>query len=206
MTKSDDWDFKVDVKESESVKEIKSSRQSLERREKPQAKLGIDQAAYVNRDERMKRFKAGVEDKPLDNLKVATIDQRVKATLIDSVFIALIYFAGTIYAQGYLENIIVDLNLNFLSSHYVTLALAYLIFHVLVSASLKQSVGMKIMKLRIGNSLDDYGASFMAIVWREAIVRPISILSIIGLLIALTNKQHRTLHDYLAGTIVYDES
>ena len=77
------------------------------------------------------------------------------------------------------------------------------ILYIVPSILFKRSIGKSFLNLYVGkNSQAGRNANFAQAIMRELVFKPISILSIFGLLMMLVNRESRALHDRLSGTAV----
>ncbi len=80
-----------------------------------------------------------------------------------------------------------------------------LLFFVLPTIMMRKSIGKSVQGLRVGYSNDGVSISKGEAFVREIILRPISVLSVIGIVLMFTNKKNQALHDLILKTSVYSD-
>jgi uncharacterized RDD family membrane protein YckC len=221
--KDGDWDFKVSEEHLEQVKiKRKATKASGSastiapaqlKKPKKKKNLEIDQ---VER-KRISRSAIARRDAALQNyaeLMPPTILNRGIATIVDFSIIAglgyLGYFLRPQLHYHYVKllaekgiNQTLDPNLldNGLMGVFVFMS-AFLVIYFPAMA-FKKTPGKSMMNIRIGHATIGVTPGKMAILMRELIFKPISIVSVIGLLIGIKNDGARCLHDMLTGTALY---
>lgn len=219
MSDKDDWDFKVDrgVAPEEPKKKFEKKR-SLEDiaeafTEKPTQELKLDHEALPPRNARIENVKKSIALERFADIKAAPIGRRIQASLVDLIYIASLGFAGWMLFSKYQQVIERGLPSGLLANvpspelvlEFSISILAILFFHIFPTCWYRKSFGKKIFSLRIGWKEDDCGVPKKAVLWRELVAKPLSLISVFGLLLIFTNKKRRALHDFLSGTVVYDE-
>jgi uncharacterized RDD family membrane protein YckC len=138
---------------------------------------------------------------------IASIPKRVFATIIDlAIFIVLfllIYFAVYIDHQifqgqsgsGYVYEMV-----NPTGSVYLTVLISWIVFIILTEFKRGQSIGKRLIKIKVVRQ-DLSKATFVNISIRH-LFDLIDIVLLIGLLVALANKNQQRIGDILAKTIV----
>jgi uncharacterized RDD family membrane protein YckC len=148
--------------------------------------------------------------KPISQMTLATPGSRILATLIDwamyLTFGAIGVGVSIAVALAFRDPTIDQPNLEFAIDIIIRIAswIGVLINVLLISGS-GQTVGKKVMKIRIVNRDSGAPASFNdGVFWRNGIFGLISIIPFVGLvdLVFLFLEGHETLHDKLAHTIV----
>ena len=86
----------------------------------------------------------------------------------------------------------------------VNFFLLFLLLYIFPVFSMKRTIGKVFIKIEIEDINDGLVGGFR-VVLREIVLKPISILTIIGIVIAFTNKKKRSLHDYLTATYIIPE-
>ena len=79
------------------------------------------------------------------------------------------------------------------------------IFYLIPTCTSRKSLGKKLFSIRIGSKFEDGKITKKAVLIREVLIKPISLISIVGVLLIFTNSKRRALHDYICGSTVYDE-
>jgi len=219
---NDEWEFKVDITEKTKTRKKTTDpkprkKNSLEDIAKAfseeEVELKLDTDKFVHRDKRNAMVKKSLALEEFARIKPAPLFRRMKASVVDVIFVATI--CGGTWMSYPFWKIYLETNLppGLLGgfSHpekvleFSVVALVYIFFYLLPTCTRRKSLGKKLFDLRVGHREDDRPLSKKAMLWREVIVKPLSVLSLVGLLIALINENRRTLHDYLSGTTVYDE-
>ncbi|PIP91887.1 MAG: hypothetical protein COW01_11845 [Bdellovibrionales bacterium CG12_big_fil_rev_8_21_14_0_65_38_15] len=223
--KDDDWDFKVDrgVTPHDAKSDIKSrlgKKQSLEDiaaafSDEPEApsELVLDHEATVPRRERLENFKKSHALERYAAIKPAPLGRRIKSLMIDVIFQIALIGAGVIvfpFTKQFLERNLPSGVLSEVPHPEIVLqsilpVLLLLFFHIIPTCSSRKSLGKKILSIRIGSKFEDGKVSKKCIFIREVIIKPLSLLSVVGILIIFVNSKRRALHDYICGTAVYDE-
>lgn len=223
--KDDDWDFKVDrgVTPHDVKSEIKSKlakKQSLEDiaaafSDEPQtpSELVLDHEATVPRRERLENFKKSHALEKFAEIKRAPLGRRMKAFVVDIIFQSVLIFAGLMIFPFVKQDLERNLPPGLLSGipypdkilEYAIPFLLFLFFYLLPTCSSRKSLGKKLLSIRIGSKFEDGKVSKKCVFMRELFIKPLSLISIIGILLIFTNRKRRALHDYICGTAVYDE-
>lgn len=209
----DDWSFKVDKqkqsKKNENVR-AKSPKGLLNKsKKKKDPSLKLD---YTGAPKRVSRTKmAENESGEIQEARPSPMT-RVMAGLVDSVVIFLLYkLSGflNIFLKDQVKEIFILLKQEKLVklssfveiSNLLIFFVAYCIVFVILPAFWKKSIGKAFFKLVINNTFGEQVGP-MRIVVREIIFKPLSSLSIFGILMIPFNNNRRGAHDYLSGTIV----
>ncbi len=223
--KDDDWDFKIDrgVAPQDIKADIKAriaKKQSLEEiaaafSDEPEipSELVLDHGATVPRRERLENFKKSHTLEKFAEIKSAPLGRRIKAFLIDVIFQGVLVFGGMIvfpYIQQDLERklpagILTGLPYPEIVLEALLPLLLLLFFHIIPTCTSRKSLGKKFVSIRIGSKFEDGNISKKAVFFREVLVKPLSFISIVGVLLIFTNPSRRALHDYICGSTVYDE-
>lgn len=218
---NDEWNFKIDDKHKKSEPKNSSGvakKRSLEdiakafEPEKPMD-LALDHDALPSRETRNANFNKTVALERFAEIKPAPIGRRIKASVIDLLFVSVFMIASLLsfpLYRTYLERslpsgMLANVPYPQLVLEYTIPFLVFLFLHIFPSCIWRKSLGKKLCDIRIGWQDEDCGVPKKAILWRELIAKPLSVISVLGLLLAFTNKRFRTLHDFLSGTVVYDE-
>lgn len=215
--KGNDWDFKVEKSDLKEAERATTPRPSKPKKRIPKAKksLKVDNS----RKETMTRTARAKCDTELDRLaalKSPSVATRIKASLYDAALIAIIVGATYYFKE--------DLNY-----HYVKLLadnginqtlhpdllnqilvggvsfVGVLLFYIFPTLSSRRSPGKKVERIRIGSGEHADTVSGSVAFIREIILKPISVASVIGILLSLKAKRGRGLHDLILGTTLYNE-
>lgn len=223
MSNDDEWDFKIDdkdakPKQSKDGAKVKRPKRSIEEIAKdfapqPEMELRLDHKSFIHRDERNQIVKRSIALEEFARIKPAPYGRRIKAIIFDFLYIVTLCglswlsfpYWRTEFEAALPPGLLGDIPNPQLVLEYSIPFFVYLTMYLLPTCFSRKSPGKKIFDLRIGNKEDDCGISKLAIFWREIIVKPISIVSVVGLLLVFINEKRRSLHDYLSGTTVYDE-
>lgn len=221
---SDDWSFEVEEKkESEtqeeinlkrpspskpSLKKISSTSKNKEIELSLKSKV-ITKSRSADAREMQAEFEAQHED--LDIPMGPNISLRAQAFLIDT-FTCLLGVVGLYFYDKMLFKMprsvasFIPHDLRNYGDQYLLAAVFffafYLIVVVLFTAVSGRSIGKKFTRL-IVKSTDESSVSFVQVLWRELIVKPISVISIVGILFYFIEGKRRMLHDYLSGTSLF---
>lgn len=208
--KLDNWNFKLELQESEKTV-IKTNKVPVSNKNKKLI-LDIDPVEVVPE---LKKISSNKKDNRSVNIKEyepAGITKRVLAQLIDLVVILITFFMSAFFVPfvaQFCQALIDRTNFSFLTGkivntqyvHFAIFILDYFILYVVFLAFSNSSVGKKIMGLSVRGK-NYYNLSITQAFSREMIFKPISFLSVIGILISFFNEDKKALHDLLATTIV----
>ena len=221
MSDNDDWDFKLD-KDAPAKKDIPATKKVVKPKlediarafsDEAPAELKLDHDALPPRSARVENFKKTVALERFSDIKPAPISRRIQVGVVDLIFIAVLFIGPWLafpLVKTKLERSLPSGLLSGLPNPEVILEfslsfVAIFIFHLLPTVFSRKSLGKRFFDLRIGWKDDDCGVPKKAVLWRELVAKPISALSIVGILFVFLNKRGRGLHDFLSGTVVYDE-
>lgn len=175
--------------------------------------IGVDNT----RKEKMTRAARARRDEENDRLAAMQsplVSTRIKATVYDvvlnGVIIGATYFFKEDINYQYIEilkkyQINQTLHPDLLNQILVGSVsfvgiLLFFIFPTIVS---RKSPGKKVEGIRIGSGEKALDASRSIVILREFILKPLSVVSVIGILMALKTKRNRGLHEMLTGTTLY---
>lgn len=172
------------------------------------SKLRIDtEQAVALQKEAIKKMRA-VEDVIIQ----APVIKRIVAQFVDFFVILLLFIVSAyfvpfgvkvtknILASAALDNMF-DKSTTPQLVHLVFFLLGiYIIFVVFLSAT-NTTVGKRAMDLQV-RDVDSSTISLSQAFLREMILKPLSFLSILGVLYVFVNKERKTLHDLLSSTLV----
>ena len=221
--KSEDWDFKVSDEHLEQVQVKKKPRKasggagsiapSELKKTKKKKKLQVE---TVKR-KKMSRSAIAKRDAALQNyaeLMPPSLFSRLISTIIDYGIIAglgagafflketLHYHYVKLLADNgisqTLDPVLLD---NLLMGTFVLIIAFFLVFFPAVA--FKKTPGKSMMNIRIGSSTIGERPGRMTILLREFILKPICVVTVIGVLIGLKNDGNRGVHDMLLGTALY---
>jgi uncharacterized RDD family membrane protein YckC len=147
-----------------------------------------------------------------ENMIFASLVKRTAAQLIDLfvlfiLFILSAYFVpvGIKVCQIFMERSKLKFMYDMMTtSQLVQLVIftfyVFIIFVVFLSIT-NTTIGKKIMRLEVRGS-EYYPLSIMKAFLRELVFKPLSFLTVVGILYAWVNPEKRTFHDLLSSTIV----
>jgi uncharacterized RDD family membrane protein YckC len=214
---NEEWDFKLDTEgkdkyltdedaEGKTTKKKKSLRvEGYER------KLELDMRPLKAKPQVYKA--TSVEPLPEERAIIyGSVLKRFFAEIIDLFIMIIIYVLSTFFVPFGLKlcqifneraklKFMYDAATNSLLVHLGIFAFDFFIVFVLFLALSGTSVGKKVMGLYVRNKYN-HTISLPQAFLREMIYKPLSALSIVGVLYALINDEKKTLHDLLASTIV----
>ncbi len=206
------WDFKLD--EEVAPRKKKSTGKPLLKNAKKEGKLGLDESSVPARKSRRQLAKeeGGTSIKGRDIIDPAAHWRRGLAFSVDLVILILIVALGqgasvmfSDFGQSIKEFLGPEM-VNTIPLDVGGVVIAFAIHFLLIivpMASSQKSIGKKIFKLKILGTLKPK-APLGVIVIREYIAKPISIISVIGILMIPLNMRRRGLHDFISGTLVLD--
>ena len=205
---SDDWEFKVD---EEAIPESKSSPKKKKKKKK-KAYAKPPQVKLVTKGKEKKK-KAGMAMRQAALQQYGEIippnnKNRLVANAIDGIITLIIIFFSVAmtgplksFFFGQLQNVASEKQDMFL--FLVSSIFLYIVFIVYPSASFKKSPGKYYAQIRIGTPELDIKAKFFQIFFRELIIKPLSVMTIVGAGLILINPARRALHDFICGTALY---
>ncbi len=221
--KNDGWDFKVDeedLKASQkprkkvkasggaaalSPDEINSKKKKRKLEVESVRKTKMTRAAIARRDAALEQYAELMPPGPIS---------RILSTLIDYGLIALIFglsyyfyediryqYVHLLAEKGINQTLPPD-QLKQLLVGAITLvgSILFIFFPAVFS---HKTPGKSMMNIRIGHATIGERPTKKAILARELILKPLSVASLIGVLIGLKNDGARCLHDMIAGTALY---
>lgn len=220
MSDDNDWDFKLkeeDLPEEKKTVKANDGGTALKRKKKKKAtKMGLDYNSIPEKKSRSAVARRQAELEREAEITEAPIPRRIFAGVIDFIIaagllvgVALsipeaeLHVLSFLSEQGISQSLHPDDFKNILSIA-ISIPLLF-IFLVLPALIKKGSIGKIIMKIRIGHNELTTKASGVQILFRETIAKLISIVSIIGIFLPFFNERSKSLHDYLCGTVLYDD-
>lgn len=210
MVDDDDWDFDVNTPK----KKEKIVNKPLLNRSKSEDKLNLDNDSTIVRKSRrqMAREAGGTSIKDRDIIDPAAHWRRGLAFVVDLVILVLIVVIGQAASSVFIElgqsieEFLGREAINALVLDIGGLVISFFLHFLFVlvpMASSQRSLGKRIFKLKILGTLKPKAPLGVYMI-REYIAKPLSVLSLIGIIIIPLNKARRGLHDYISGTIVID--
>lgn len=223
MSNSDDsWNFKVDKSKSDkdvtkkSIAVPKPTKRKDNLFEEEHVDLDVSQSNPKSRKSRKALAKEyeREEDRPYTpaiNELYGSFFRRGNAFLFDLFSVCLISgLALTYYPQYFieLENILAALigQKNSIFEFYLVCSVG-LIYFVIVSVPhiiFGASFGKKMMNVKVFGS-ERQPAGFLQSFMREIILKPVSLISVLGVMMCFFSKKRKMLHDHLVNTEVHRE-
>ncbi len=223
--KDDNWDFKVaeedlekaELKKSRSVKASGSDGAAPDpaqlKKVRKKKKLEVEQV----KRKKMTTAQIARRDQALANyaeLEPPRFMNRVISTIIDYGIIAGAWFGSKMFMpQIYREYVKalsergIDQTLHpQVLEQYISIAVTVVaaLFIVYFPVFLfKKTPGKSIMEIRVGHKVHGVTPSRFMVLFREMILKPISVASVIGVLIGIKNDGNRCLHDMLSNTALF---
>ncbi len=219
VSDGDDWEFKLDEETVKPKREVKASggdQKDLPHKKKP-LKMEVDfdkKPARRNRSA-LARKEAGVaefaEIIPIDHTR------RLLANIIDLVVviacISLAWFIAPMikgYIIEYARQNVLDLPFSpreiVLYCRVSLFFIFFFLFYAYPCLLFNRSLGKNVIRIRIGNHDGKIFSERGFIFIRELIVKPISLFSLVGVLMIFTNPAKRGLHDFICGTALFLDS
>lgn len=224
--KSEDWDFKVSDEHLEQVDIKKKPRKasgnaatvapSQLKKSKKKKSLQVEGVKRKKMSRTAVAKKATAEER-FAALKAPSYVDRVIATVIDYGIIVASAVGADMYKDTLYYYLVEFLAQNKISQPYhpdlvknvligVVVFLVSFLFVIFPTFAFERSPGKSMMKIRIDTAfLEGEEPGKMARLIREFILKPLSIISVIGLVLAFKNKGNRCLHDMILGTALYTE-
>jgi uncharacterized RDD family membrane protein YckC len=221
--KDDNWDFKVDEADLKATqkprKKVKASGgddnispEEINRKKKKRKlevesvrKTKMTRAAIARRDAALEQYAELMPPGPIS---------RILSTVIDYGLIALIFgvsyyfyediryqYVQLLSEKGINQTLPPDQLKQLLIGVITFLGSFVLIFMPAVFS--QKTPGKTLMNIRIGHATIGERPTKKAILLREMILKPLSVISVLGVLIGLKNDGSRCLHDMLTGTALY---
>ncbi len=211
----DSWDFKIeqpaeeksagidkDLGEDDSSEDVKYV---LEKKSQPTESEWNKTKTKKNNDQAKK--------KRIKKYHLAGLGQRLMSVLIDVLMLSGIFhiskMKGFIY---FIETVCFDifsllsLENSFLNNRsylfiFINFVILSMTFYMVPILFFKRSFGKKICKVRIYSSLGEAPTS-KVLFMREAVFKPLSLMTVIGVLVIFIDKKRRGFHDKMADTII----
>lgn len=220
MSDKNDWEFKVEIKnhgKDETVTKAQAKKRRLTARQaikKKSPKLKLEagktgtrltrtQLAQKTKTMTLAEMRPEKAKTPHTKRLIAfTIDLLVEAVLVT---VLMMLYRNKL--QGMVDLVVTkaaELDVVIASRDirlFYCVLLVHFIFIFFPTSSTGRTIGKYLCGLRVEKS-SGKGIGFLSSFFREFFFKPISVLSGIGLLLAVTNKRHRCLHDFLSGSVV----
>ncbi|MCR9203009.1 MAG: RDD family protein [Halobacteriovoraceae bacterium] len=223
-SKGGDWDFKVADEDLEKVEVKKKARtkkasgaapspSELKKAPRKKPRLEVEQKTK----KRMTRGAIARRDAALENfaeLMPPSFINRAISTVIDYGIIAGGWFGSKFFMADLYREYVKLLSDNGIDQtlhpddleKYISIAITVVVALFIVYFPVllfKATPGKSIMEIRVGHKVIGEKPSKFMILLREMVFKPLSVASVIGLLIGLKNDGNRCLHDMLTNTALY---
>ena len=210
---NENWDFKLN-EESAPKKKKKVANKPLLKNARKEKSVGLEANEPTVRKSRrqLAREEGGTAIGGRDIIDPATHWRRGIAFIIDlAILVSIIALgqAASTFFPGVGESVKDFLGpeiVNMIPLDIGGIFMAFLIhfFGILVPmASSQRSIGKKLLKLKILGTMKPK-APLGVIIIREYLAKPLSIISIFGIIMIPLNRKRRGLHDFISGTVVLD--
>ena len=173
---------------------------------------GVNANAHYSQSPKPKTASQATRKKVKSGIEYGSLFKRLMAQIIDSI-VALIVFVLSAFLVPFIDKTAKDfmdmfhLQFSFSNSttsviiHALVFALDIFIVFALFLSYTNTSIGKKPFGLSVRGKYH-YEISVSQAALRELVFKPISILSVVGVLWAFLDKEKRTLHDILSATYV----
>jgi len=223
--KDDDWSFQVEdiekiKRKEEGPKKVASGtgiRQLIKKNKVKDLKLDHENIPkrisrsnteeYMNTDQHSKGLKDTSTPDIMRRGKAFAIDMVIclilfllAKILIDTTYPWLEQFLVRIGQDSILDNSAIESHIDFIVRGFNFVVLYFIVFVPLASFSGK-TPGKFVCKI-IVEDIDGGYIGFFRTLLRELILKPLCLVSVVGVLILFGNKKRRALHDFLAKSIV----
>lgn len=223
-SKDGDWDFKVADEDLENVEVKKKARSQkatgaapdpnqLKKVPRRKPKLQIEQ----NTKKRMTRAQIARRDAALENfaeLMPPSFINRIISTVIDYGIIAGAWFGSKFFMKEIYAEYVRVLSENGIDQtlepsvleNYISIGITTVVALLIVYFPVmlfKATPGKSIMDIRVGHKVIGERPTRFMILLREMIFKPLSVVSVIGLLLGIKNDGNRCLHDMLSNTALF---
>lgn len=223
MSDSDDsWDFKIDknkagsdlTKKTVAIPRVKKNNESLF--EEDSKKIGVNENVTIRRKSRRELAKEyeREEDKyvePHPDTLYGSFFRRFAAFGIDVFICSVLTIVGLTYFPSFFienERVVSALTgLSFYHAEFYLLTSLLLFYFFLVIAPhivFGASFGKKMMNVKVFG-IDREKQGFFKGALRELFFKPVSLISLVGVLICFFSKKRKMLHDHLLRTEVHRE-
>lgn len=219
----DDWTFDVrvstttdgDLEEVRTpVKRTILENAKAQRDKKNREKLELENSPResITRAQMAERLKN--DDNTQDIFIFANPLKRVLAAILDLMLLGLFTYVGRLLILPiYRLNIMImdryhyNLTIPKISyyhyAHFVIFGIVYFVLMVIGTAFYNKTPGKKLLGLTVRGDTK-FSLQVTDIFLREVLLKPLSIISVVGILMALFHKQRKTLHDILVKTMVVE--
>jgi uncharacterized RDD family membrane protein YckC len=217
----DNWEFKLDSKDLETANLKKKAKKAsgatpdINSVHKPKRKKKLS----VNNPRKKQGSRSAIARRTAAaeayaELMAPSFLNRIFATIFDYGFVAAMGY-GSYLLRPHLEYYYIEelakrginqtLDPATLEKFLIIPVFIVLVFllHLVPAMKFNATIGKSLFKMRISGHTIGERASKKAIFMREAIFKPVSIVSVIGLLVGLKNEGNRPLHDMICGTALY---
>ena len=199
MPDSDSKDFKFSIDKSEFEDQKRSNNKDASESGTPSLEIDTAPALKRGRSELYReeeRKREQEQNVPIDNLK------RLFSNLIDGVMIIVVFVFAKLTAP-YAQELVIEnarrlrFNIAFSPTEItdICLVILFIAFFLLIYAYpcflLGRSLGKNIIKIKIAGLNDQIPLSKKQILGREIIMKPISLFSLVGVLMIFTNEEKR---------------
>ncbi|MEC7278346.1 MAG: RDD family protein [Bdellovibrionota bacterium] len=220
---SDDWDFKVSDEHLEQVQIKKSqvkaadSANLLKRKGTGTPKKKRELQVETKKKKKMTRAAIARRDIALQQQAEIIhpgLITRTVASLIDLGFLGGLYFAGTLLTPIMNQHYVKFLRekginqtldpalLNMILAGAFTFVAALLLIYIPAFLYFK-TPGKMMMNIRIGHPVIGERPSRFMVFLRELVFKPLSVVSVLGVLIGIKNDDNRCLHDFICRTALF---
>lgn len=201
-----DWDFELKLENSPSEKKTLPKKTAIDiAREKSgnQDKLVLEKnkPKTISRVEMAKV--AAIENNEVEDLvheNFSSGARRFAAHLIDAIVIGVVSYLVKMVLL--FSKLIPSDFSGFLVLGSLNFAI-YFLFICFPMAFFNRTLGKKMVGIYVYGD-NSFNLSMMRVFLREFILKPISILSVIGIVVLFFNKKRKTLHDFILKTVVVD--
>lgn len=219
----DEWTFDVRISKNgegeveEVRKPVKRSvvaEAKEEREKKLKEKLFLEETPKETLTRRQMAERMKKEENTEDVFVYANPINRGIAEILDILFVGVVsyvlkfllgplFLLNTIILNKYNYQLDVSKSLYVYNGQFIVLGLMYFIFIVIGTAFYNKTVGKKMMGLVVRND-DRFSLNLTDIFVREVVLKPISVISVIGIIMPFFHKQKKSLHDVLMKTLVIE--
>ncbi len=228
----DEWTFdvKVETNQNGDVQEIrtptpkktKSTSQTLELEEREpnssgknrnELSLVEDRREVLTRAQMAEKLEQKI--KKTDIINYADPIKRLLAQCLDCIGVVLLFYVvNTLRIPFYhvFMNLInyfkISIELTLVEyqyfSFYILAFSVYFFYFVVITAFYNQTLGKKFLSIRVREE-QRFSLAISDMFMREMIYKPVSFLSVVGLLMSFSHKKRRCLHDVMSRTIVIED-
>lgn len=211
------WEFELDTSSIELIDPIQSEEKKPKKGfnvEEP--KLKIDYKAKPKMSTREEMYKSLEKSAPDDKLEkiddIVPIKIRAFSFIIDNAFNLLFAFIASFLSPYILifcnyynqkKHLVWTLKPQYQLPYIelIVFLILFFIFNIIFTVFLNATIGKLIFKLRVRGEFDNI-VTFEQILYREGLIKPLSVIFIIGLLFPFFDKEKRAIHDRITKTRV----